>query len=404
MSKKRKYTLGIAAAILLVIIVSALSLKKVINNDTYVVKRGNFEEVISCKGQIKSQSYTKINMPKEMTDEKLRIYYAQINDLVEEGTIVKKGDYVALLDQERIKDNLTRSTTRLQNYQNNLKMQVIDSTSQLTDLRNSIKELEYDLEYKKIEIKQAIYESQSYQDKVKRAYDRAKRKLEMKRRDYQRKKMQYASQCSRIENEVKFYTEQVEKLKAAQIASRIVAPADGMVIYASQRGHKRTKGDHVSRWSPEIAILPDLTKLIVESYIQEIDISKVNIGDKVRVVIDALPDKVFTGQLKSIANIGRTSSEVDGKIFDIKISINGSNPKIAHGMSSSNEIITYTNENAIAIPLEYVFTNDTSSYVYKKENHNFVMHKIEVARSNDEFAMISNGLSENDVITKTKPE
>ncbi len=404
MTKKKKNIIIAALASIILVIIILTSIKDVISEKPYTVKKMAFEEVISCKGEMKSQAYNKIKMPEVMMDPQLNIYHVKINDLVDEGTIVKKGDYVALLDQERIKSESTRSQEHLENYSNQLNIGKIDSTSTLTKLRNNIEEQKYDLEYKKIEIKQSIYESKSYQDKIKRQYDRAVRELEILHRNYQRELMQHQSHCAYLERRVKEYSERVEKLKEAKTASRVLAPNDGMIIYAQVHGRTREKGSSVSFWSPDIAVLPDLSKLVSESYIEEIDIAKVKIGNDVRIVVDALPNRTFMGKVIKIANIGHKVKGLENKVFDISIKTIGSSKEITHGMNTSNEIITYFNPSAYVLPLGYIFTNDTSSYVYKKINGKIQASPISVFRSNDDEAMISEGISEGDQVYLTKPE
>lgn len=388
----------------LLAIVAGIFTDEVILDNTYTVRTGEFENFISCKGEMKSQVYSKINMPEVMIDPDLNIYHLKINDLVEEGTIVKEGDYVALLDQERIKSELNRTNDRLENYKNDFKMHKIDSTSNLTSARNRIQEMKYDLEYKELEIQQSIYESKSYQEKIKREYERAVRRLDMAERDYKRSIIRYSSKCSYSEQRVERYTERQNKLNKALKDARILAPKDGMIIYAEVWGRKRKNGDHVSFWSPEIAVLPDLTKLISKGYIEEVDIAKTKEGDKVRVVVDALPDKQFMGEVIGISAIGRDAKGVESKVFDIEIKIDGYDKNIAHGMSTSCEIITFYEPNAILVPIDYVFVNDTSTFVYKNVNGKYVEHKVTITQSNDDFAMISEGLEAGDEVLKEKPE
>ena len=61
-------------------------------------------------------------------------------------------------------------------------------------------------------------------------------------------------------------------------------------------GKKITKDSRVYSWMPTLAMLPDMSSVIVQTYIKEIDITKINPGDSVRVKVDALPDKILTGK------------------------------------------------------------------------------------------------------------
>ena len=403
-TKKRNIIIAVASVIVIAVI-SVIFGNKVINDGTYTVKTGEFESFITCKGEIKSQVYTRINMPDIMTsDPELNIYYLKINDLVEEGTIVKKGDYVALLDQEKIKGNLIRFTESLEKHQNELNIGKIDSATNLTKKRNSIQELKYDLEYKELEIKQSIYESKSYQDTKKREYDRAVRKLAIEERDYQRHKIIYGKKCAYSEKKLKKYLKIKSAMEQAIREARITAPADGMIIHAEVYGAKREINDHVSLWTPEIAVIPDLTKLVSKGYIEEVDIAKVNSKNRVRTYIDALPNQEFDGKISKISAIGRDAKGVDSKVFDVEIKIDGSHKGIGHGMSTTSEIITHYEENATLVPLNYIFTKNGKSIVYKSKKGNFVPQEITITHSNDEVAIVSEGLNAGDKISKEKIE
>ena len=101
LTKSRKI---LFSSLLFVVIVAAIGFLKIKPSlGVYKVKKENFEEIISCKGEIQSEKAVFILIPDVLGDRKLEIWDIQIKDLLPEGSIVNKGDYVALLDQGRIK-------------------------------------------------------------------------------------------------------------------------------------------------------------------------------------------------------------------------------------------------------------------------------------------------------------
>lgn len=402
--KINKKNIFITTAIALVaLIVIAVVGKDVIITDTFTLQSSDFESTIITQGQIKSQEYHKINLPSIFSDQQLNIYYLRINDLVAEGTKVEKGDFVALLDQEQIKTEINRAQDRQLNYENYVNMSKIDSAADLTKRRNNIREMEYNLEYKILEIKQSIYESASYQDKVKREYSRAQRKLDMTKRDYTRSQLSHSKKCVYNQHELTEITEKLEKLKHALAASRITAPTDGMLIYAKVRGRTIKKDSRVAPWSPEIAVIPNLNKLVSETYIEEVDVQKVKIGSTVRIKVDALPNKEFTGEVVSFSNIGKSMKGLDSKVFDISIKVNGYANDIAHNMNTTNEIIVMSKSNVLTVPLQYIYSTNKGDVVYRKVNREFQETPISYTYSNEEVVLIDTGLDEGDILS-FKPE
>ena len=74
----------------------------------YTVTLGNFEEVITCQGEINSVTPVEINLPRylQKADEFRSSSSFKITRIVDEGTEVKKGDFVAQLDQNNLISNM----------------------------------------------------------------------------------------------------------------------------------------------------------------------------------------------------------------------------------------------------------------------------------------------------------
>ena len=53
-------------------------------------------------------------------------------------------------------------------------------------------------------------------------------------------------------------------------------------------GKKLTKDSRISTWMPLLATLPDMSSAIVETYIKEIDITKISLGDSAQITVDAI--------------------------------------------------------------------------------------------------------------------
>ena len=151
LSKSKKIVL-LSAFLLVAILISVWIFKRKPVATIYKVKKDNFEAVITCKGEIQSEKSIFISIPDVLGDRKLEIWDTQIKDLVPEGSIVQKGDYVALLDQGRIKQLKETNEEALKKLIFNYNDEKIDSAVDLVNLRNAIDQFNYDVEDKKIEM------------------------------------------------------------------------------------------------------------------------------------------------------------------------------------------------------------------------------------------------------------
>jgi hypothetical protein len=402
--RERHRLVLISIAIILIIgIVVYLRLKQ--STNIFVVKKDNFEAIISAKGEIQSKRAVLINFPDILGDRTLNIYQSQIKDMVPEGTIVKKGDYVSLLDQSMIKQYQQSTLEGLQKQAASFNDAKLDSAVSLSTLRDELEQLVFDLRYKQIDVEQSVYDSPANQRMTQIDYNRTARLLDSKRRTYRMRQNEYKIRCARNERQYNEFKDRDDKYQQALLATRITAPGDGMVIYARKWGGRKTRvDDYVSLWDPAIATLPDLTSLVSETYVEEIYISKIHIGDSVRVFVDALKNKEILAKISNISNIGQDMPGFDSNVFKIYIQLTGDFSKLKPSMTTNNEIIIEKAENVLVIPLQCLFTENGTQFVYLKESGNIVKRNLKTGERNEKVIIVKSGLKEKDKILMSKPE
>ena len=402
---KKHHRLALIALALILIIpaIAYFSLKR--SSNIYEVKRDNFEAVVSCKGEIQSEKSLLISFPDILSDRTLSIYQSQIKDLVPEGTVVKKGDYVALLDEGRIKQLAQQNAENLQKVSASFNDSKLDSAVTLSSNRDELEQLEFDLKYNKIDVEQSVYDSPANQRKTQIAYDRTARLIDSKRRSYRMRQNELKIKCGWNERKLKETEEMNQKYQQALMATRITAPSDGMIIYARNwSGHKTRVGDYVDLWDPAIATLPDLNNLVSETYVEEIYISKIHVGDSVRVHVDALKNKENLAIISNISNIGQDMPGYDSNVFKVFIRLTGDISKFKPSMTTSNDIIIEKAQNVLVIPLVSLFSENGSQFVYLKESGKVTKRNVKIGEKNEKFALVKSGLKEGDKILLSKPE
>ena len=401
---KNKY-IWIAIAAVLTGAAVIIGNSAVSTEEVYKVKSGPFEQVISTKGEIQGKNAVIITLPDELNLRDLRIYQIKINDMVQEGKMVEKGDWVATLDNTELKKRMQDNMQDLNKSRAELNDAKIDSAIQLTDLREELREFKYDLEYQEIELEQAKFESPAYQRKQQMKYNQLLRQMEKKRRDYQLKELDLKVKTHRIEKRFERYNDIDKKLKKAMAATRVTSPQAGMIMYAKDyRGRKIKVGDNISFWRPELATLPDMSVLVSETYIKEIDISKVAEGDSAEVTIDALPGKKYNGIVSRIANIGQELPGFDTKVFKVYIDLEQNSKEMKPAMSTINNIIVESYADVLKIPRQCLFSRNGNSFVFFKKEGKIWKKQVTPGSENEEEVIIEAGLEENQKILLKIPE
>ena len=395
--------------ILIVVIIGAALLvfggKSLISEKLHTVQSGAFELTLNIKGEVRGKNAVVISLPDELKRRDLRIYQIKIKDMVQEGTEVKKGGWIATLDAAEINQQMQTNRQDLAKYMAELNDAKIDSAIQLTKLREELEEFNYDLAYKKLELEQAKYESPAFQRKKNVEYNRTIRQMEKKRRDYELNRLKLKVRTKRTEDRYNEYSFRDSLLKSALRACRVKAPKDGMVMYAKLWGGRKLRiGDQINRWMPTIATLPDMSVLVSETYVQEIDIMKIAVGDSVGIYIDALPDKMYSGIISKIANIGQELSGFDTKVFKVLIDMNENGKEIKPSMTTDNRIILTSLDDVIKIPRNSLFSDNGDNFVYLKSGGKTWKKGVVSGPENGEEVVIKSGLNVMDKIYTTAPK
>lgn len=401
---KKRIALILGAIILIIIAYSYFSSSGEQNASlTAKVTKGTFLNEIYISGEAQSTSSKKINGP--TSSRRFGIYRIKIQDLVAEGTVVKKGDYIGKLDASEVIGKINDAQLNLDKAESRYIQQQLDTTLTLKQERNAIKDLQFIIEEDKLELERSIYEPPATIRSLEIKIEKTKRDLKEKKADYSIKKRQANAKMVEVGTEVSKIKKLIKNLADLQKEFTIFSEDAGMVTYVKEwNGTKRKVGSDIAYYDPAIASLPDLTKMESKTYSNEVDIRKIKEDLKVKIGFDAFPDIELDGVVTEVANVGETRAGSDIKLFQVLIKLNETNDNIRPGMTTSNKILTKKQDSVLMIPLEAIFSKDSISYTYVKSGYSIDKKQVKLGLSNNETVIIDNGLEEGDVVYLNKPE
>jgi HlyD family secretion protein len=148
--------------------------------------------------------------------------------------------------------------------------------------------------------------------------------------------------------------------------------------------------------SAKIATIISKNK-VAELVLNEVDISKVKVGQKVNVGIDAIDGLSLVGKVAEIDAIGTVASGVVS--YNIKVELLTDDERIMSGMSVSGVVITKTANDVLLVPTEAVNENDDGTYTVKiKDGDSVIEQEIEVGATDDSFYEVVSGLTEGQAV------
>jgi HlyD family secretion protein len=393
----------VVVAIIILIVFNRATSKKDISNLYVEAKRGQFDIVVTTTGELQAENSTDIRGPEFSQLRNIRGMDIKIQDLVPEGTEVKTGDFIATLDRTSFDNTLKDELDRLTTYETNLEMKILDTAVTLSSLRDNIKNLTFTVEEAKITLQQSKYEPPTTIRQAEIALDKAERALDQSIKGYSLRVEQAKSDMRTNKHNLSEQQGRVKDLQDLLSKFDIKAPSPGMVIYKRDRmGNKRKIGSTINPWDNVVATLPDMSSMISKTYVNEIDVSKVKSGQKVEIIVDAFPEKSYTGIVNSVANIGEQLPNADAKVFEVLIKVDGSDPILRPSMTTGNKIITKTISNVTYIPLESVQAGtDSIPFVYLKNGNRQV---VVLGEANENNVIIDQGLEPGTQIYLSTPE
>lgn len=371
-----------------------------LQEDTRIFVRpetGAFEVVIASGGELRARDSYRIMGPRAAMN--VGVFSLRILDMVPEGTIVREGDYVAQLDLTDLHTRLQDVELEVKSIESRLEQVQLDSSLTLAQTRFSIENLEFQLEEREIELEQSIYESPAVQRQARIDLERTQRQLEQERINLQTRTRQAEARMREILAERNSRLNLLRQIDELEEAFTIRAPRDGMVVNIRTRWARITMGSNVNVQNPAIAEMPDFGSMESVTYINEVDIRTIERGQPVTVYLDAEPDKVLTGVISSVANIAEQRSGTDARVFEVVVEINEYDPELRPSMTTRNEIMVHTEDEALFLPLETVHRVDEYHYVFRRNQRGgLVMQQVILGAVNSDHAIVLAGVSDDDQV------
>lgn len=147
----------------------------------------------------------------------------------------------------------------------------------------------------------------------------------------------------------------------------ITAPMSGTVTQlAIEEGEIVTSGRSAFSQSPPIMTIADLSQMVVKTFINEVDMERLEHDQPAVIKIDAFQTQRYDGRVYEISPSGQQQDNIIS--FEVMIEVLDSSGKIKPGMSADVDIITYEEKNVLMLPLDAVISKTSATAVAQVGN------------------------------------
>ena len=361
-----------------------------------VVKR-NMTFWVEASGVLRATSVRNFGGPPEFSD----YWQFQVVNIAPEGKAVKKGDLLVTFDAQRIQQDIQTLQGEAEQAAKELDRTKAQIDLEQQEIASKIAEAEN--RYQKIKLKQVenseIRESSKIEmdalelEQARRERDALEERLAWHRKSSEANLKIIASKKARVENKVNLINRGMENFQAR-------ADRDGVVVHKTKwNGEKFSVGENI--WSGQpILEIPDLSTLIAEALVPEVDVGKLEVDQRAEVSIDAFPGKSYPGHVKSMGTLVRPKAwDIPNHVLETQIALDQLDVSVMRpAMSVKVKIEVATAEDCIAVPLKAVLTTAEGSMVKVKTGTGWKRVPVTIGRSNGVDVIVQDGLAPGDRI------
>jgi HlyD family secretion protein len=398
--KNKKLFIGGGALIIIVgIVLIVRASTDAPNISTFETNLGEFIVDIRESGELKAAKSSSVGVPR-------RVYgQTRIVRIVDEGTIVKEGDFLVQFDTSETEKRVLDVQNELENAKAELTSQKASIESDMEKLENSYLIQQYSYEQSKLKYQQMKFEAESRKREQELEFKKAELLLQQAKEEVKSQKIIDDANISKAELKVKQAESNLKEAKEMLEALTLTAPKSGMVVLQQMwgpNGQEKVKVGSTPYRGMELVSIPDLSLMQVKTKVNEIDISSVAAGQQVVITLDALEGPTFYGKVTNVATLARSEMGSDEKIFDVEVTIEGEDERLKPGMTAKCKIVTNKIDDVLFVPLETVFEKEDTTVVYVK-NGKFKRRPIKAGAKNSDYIIIEEGLSEGEEVALRDP-
>jgi HlyD family secretion protein len=193
----------------------------------------------------------------------------------------------------------------------------------------------------------------------------------------------------------------------------IMAPFDGKIVELNAHEGEVVITGTMNNPGSVIAVLADLSEILVEAEVTETEVVRVKPGQSVTIKVDAVPDHEYEGTVSEIGSSAtvRASAAASGvRYFKVKIAIANPDERLRPGMTAQVDIVAEAVRGVLAVPVQSVVERDPKrldeapkpgedddvekkKYVFVHVDGKVKMHEVQTGISDATHVAVTSGLN-----------
>lgn len=193
----------------------------------------------------------------------------------------------------------------------------------------------------------------------------------------------------------------LESMRQLLIQAVIKAPHEGMVLQHTLREGQVIVGANSFSQGTVLMPVADVSRLLVEANINEIDSPRIKVGMPVTISFDTMRDQSFPGTIETVAPSATMVEKL--RVFPIRIRFDGEPPPVKPGISANIALTIEEVKGMPSVPLAAVFADYSRHFVFLKQGDRFVDTTVGIGVNDIDRVQIRSGVEVGDEVALTRP-
>jgi hypothetical protein len=362
---------------------------------------GPLEVTLRLSGQTSARNFSTITAPL-LRGPEMRGSLVLMK-LAKPGSMVHRGDLIAQLDAQSVEDHIDDLKDTVQQAANDVQKRGAEQKVEWEDMQQTLRVAKSDLDKAKLDYSAGEVKTDIERELLKLTMDEAQARYNEQVKDVAFRKVSQESELKILKLTLERHSRHMARHTRDLEKFTMYASMDGLAVMSSIfRGGEMAQvqlGDQV--WpGQQIMKVVDTRSMQVEGSVSQSDSSDLRLGQRVRIGLDAFPDKKLTGRIYSIGAmaVGGWRQNYYVRNVPVRVAIEGADPLLIPDLSAHGDVIIDTVPDQVQAPVAAVQEEGGKATVQVKTANGWDTRPVTLGKRNNRFVAITSGLAAGDEV------
>lgn len=370
------------------------------------VATGTLVEGVRLAGTTSARNFANIVAPQMRGPDAGRALI--LISLVKSGAYVKKGELLARIDAQSIKDHADDVHAQVVTAESDIRKRQAEHAIEMENVRQQLRVAKAEVDKARLDYKAAEIRTPIDEEILKLAVEEAEANYAQLEKNLPITAERQNAEIRILEYTRDRHVRHRDRHRGDVERFVLLAPMSGLAVMNQVfRGGEMAQvqeGDQVSPGQPFMKVV-DISTMQVDATVNQVDGEALRIGQRATIGFDAFPGLQMKGTVVALGAMGVGGWRQNYYIRNIpvRVAIEGNDPRIIPDLSASGDVRLGEQANAVLVGLESVYSQDGKDFVYVRKGNRFEQREVRLGKRNDIQAAVVSGLAAGEEVALSAP-